>query len=193
MSADRMSTVIATNIRRLRLERGWTQRDLMDELDRKGLKWSRATAADVESPDRRKVSIEELLVLSWVFGKPLEVLLRPVGDDDEVRLTPDLTVTAQDVGCLIAKGEAAHGDPDALLMLELESKINRLEAHIRWLNEDLRTRKTELEEREAAVAEVEAEADVMRAELVYLGEKAYREAEASVRQVKSRSREDQTS
>ena len=131
MAPQPLSTVIATNIRRLRRQRGWTQADLILELSKRHVQWSRSTAADVESPGRRAVPVGELMVLAMVFGEPVDALLRPGNEDaDGVEVVDGLVLAADEISTVIATGHDVVDDPEAQRLIELNAEVRRQEAQV---------------------------------------------------------------
>ncbi len=102
-----VSAVIRGNLRRLREAKGWSQRQLAEELTRRtGEKWSQTRVLDLEGSRGRDrtISPEELAVLCPLYGVSLLDLLQPpegtrvrVGQDEVtahvlfyfLRLDPD--------------------------------------------------------------------------------------------------------
>ena len=132
MTTQPLTTVIATNIRRLRRERSWTQADLILELRKRHVEWSRSTAADVESPGRRAIPVGELVVLAMVFGEPVDALLRPHDEEASgVEVVDGLVLEADEISTVIATGQEALGDPKAQRLIELEAEVSRRGAQVR--------------------------------------------------------------
>ena len=131
MAPQPLSTVIANNIRRLRRQRGWTQADLILELSKRHVQWSRSTAADVESPGRRAVPIGELMVLAMVVGEPVAALLRPAHEDaDGLEVVDGLVLAADEISTVIATGHDVMDDPEAQRLIELNAEVRRQEAQV---------------------------------------------------------------
>lgn len=75
-----LEAVVAANVRRLRISRGWSQADLHRALTAQGLRrWSAATVALVETGRQRADRLADLAALCSVFGVPLADLI--AGDD----------------------------------------------------------------------------------------------------------------
>ena len=68
--------VVASRLREARATAAWTQATLADAMGRLGFPWARITVAEIEGL-RRAVSIEELLGLAILFGKPLVSFIIP--------------------------------------------------------------------------------------------------------------------
>jgi transcriptional regulator with XRE-family HTH domain len=77
--------VIATHIRRRRLEAELTQAELAQKMRDRGFDWKRITVAEIEAgadkPGGRKVSYEELYALAELFEAPMALLLLPPDGD----------------------------------------------------------------------------------------------------------------
>ncbi len=74
-----MTEVVAENVRRLRQRRGWTQRDLRDQLAEAGFAFldvSRPTIVAMES-GKRSIEVSELFALAVVLGVSPHLLLYP--------------------------------------------------------------------------------------------------------------------
>ena len=91
--------VIATNLRRAREERGWSQAEAGRRLrDYRGIEWSRAVFSQAErgfvGGRARGFSVDEVIAFARLFGKPLAWFLMPppatqaVEADDEPRAIP---------------------------------------------------------------------------------------------------------
>ena len=83
--------VVAEYVRARRMAAGWRQQDLADHVEREGLGWRRITVAEVETRKRR-ISWEELAVLSIVFKTPVfQFLAPPTGVDVTISTLHTLT------------------------------------------------------------------------------------------------------
>ena len=80
--------VFARRMRRYREKRRWSQEDLAQELTVAGWKVDRAQLARIESGDRG-LSLDEALRIAWVLSVPPALLYLPLGDADEVAITPN--------------------------------------------------------------------------------------------------------
>jgi transcriptional regulator with XRE-family HTH domain len=83
-------------VKQLRLARGWSAQRLANELARHDpdTAFDRDVLANFENGRRPNVSIDELLLLSYVFGEPLASFLVPLRAEPSLRLgnvvlTPD--------------------------------------------------------------------------------------------------------
>jgi transcriptional regulator with XRE-family HTH domain len=86
-----LGDVLASSIKDLREDRGWTQEQLAERMQEAGFtNWARSTVTEVEgSGRRRQVSVAELIGLAHVFGAPVFSMLWPTGRRLEV--SPALT------------------------------------------------------------------------------------------------------
>ena len=73
--------ILADNIDRARDASGFTQAAVAECMARVGFPWKRITVAEVERGVRR-VSLDELVGLAAIFGKPIVEFLLPQGDVD---------------------------------------------------------------------------------------------------------------
>lgn len=62
-----IAEVVGRNVRRLRLERNWSQDLLARECRRWGLEWTQATLSLFES-GRRQIELGELILIGFIFG-----------------------------------------------------------------------------------------------------------------------------
>jgi transcriptional regulator with XRE-family HTH domain len=62
-----LNEVAAANIRSARRARGWSQKQLADEMQKAGIDWTRAVVGYAEN-GVRSITVDELGVLSIVFG-----------------------------------------------------------------------------------------------------------------------------
>lgn len=69
-------SIVAWQLKRLRLEANTTQAQLAEAVNRLGFSWSRVTVAEIEAGSRR-VSLEELVAIAALFATPLIELLLP--------------------------------------------------------------------------------------------------------------------
>ncbi|MEV6907991.1 helix-turn-helix transcriptional regulator [Amycolatopsis sp. NPDC051071] len=65
--------VLSSKIRQLRTDRGWSQEDLANHLERVGFKMHQTTIAKLES-GKRPIRASEVFALSYVFRIPMEAL-----------------------------------------------------------------------------------------------------------------------
>jgi hypothetical protein len=68
--------VVGQNVKDLRLKAGWTQEMLAEAMTEAGYDWKRITCAEVEG-DKRRLAMEELLVLASLFAVPAVELMVP--------------------------------------------------------------------------------------------------------------------
>ena len=70
------SNHLATQIKRLRLDRAWSEQDLADRCYAAGSRTlTRSTLAKIESKTRKRVTVDEQLILAQVFELPLDTLM----------------------------------------------------------------------------------------------------------------------
>lgn len=95
------SDVVADRVRKYRAQRGWSAQRLAQACAEAGApELTAAVIANIESGRpaprtgrrRREVSIDELLALAYALAVPPVLLFVPLGDEDEVALTPTVTV-----------------------------------------------------------------------------------------------------
>jgi len=84
--------IVAANLTRARLDRGWSQPQAAEELEPfLGVRWSRASYSAVErSVDGNRIkqfSADELVALARCFNQPISWFLTP--PPDTVTTTPD--------------------------------------------------------------------------------------------------------
>ncbi|MGW4129468.1 helix-turn-helix domain-containing protein [Amycolatopsis japonica] len=65
--------VLSSKVRQLRTERGWSQEDLANQLERVGFKMHQTTIAKLES-GKRPIRASEVFALAYVFRIPMEAL-----------------------------------------------------------------------------------------------------------------------
>lgn len=96
---------VGRRVRALRTDRGWTQQQLADEMERLGFPWKRITVAEVEGVRRRSVSVDELLGLALLFREPVPgfLLLAP-GEELALAGTNDTVLNALDLPSVIFAG-----------------------------------------------------------------------------------------
>ncbi len=78
----------ARRMRRYREKRRWSQEDLARELTVAGWKVDRTQIARIESR-HRGIALDEALMIAWVLSVPPALLYLPLGDADEVAITPN--------------------------------------------------------------------------------------------------------
>jgi transcriptional regulator with XRE-family HTH domain len=111
--------VIAARMRHLMARKGWTAQQLVDELDKVGIHWTRLIVANllVTKPERRRrfVTVDELLALAYVLDVAPIHLLLPI--DDAAQSRDDYAVTPEDWGIVNQvrewiRGRVPFGDQD---------------------------------------------------------------------------------
>ena len=86
--------ILGANVRERRRQAGWTQEMLAESMSMAGCPWKRITCAEVEA-DSRRLSMEELLVLSALFAIPAIELMTP--NDDAVLELPGAYLKPREV------------------------------------------------------------------------------------------------
>lgn len=89
--------MVAARVRQYRDERGWSAQRLGEEMKQYGVSWDRSIVANFEAGRRPYVTVEELLVLSRVFGVAAVDFVAP-GDMDPgapYQLTPAAVSTVR--------------------------------------------------------------------------------------------------
>jgi transcriptional regulator with XRE-family HTH domain len=99
--AQRPRDLFAERLRDLREGRGWSQRDLADELERSGSPMDRAVIARIET-GKRGVSLDEAILFAAVLGTSLENMIVPSdiarpGSQETFQIAGKITVPARDV------------------------------------------------------------------------------------------------
>ena len=93
--------VIAAQVRKFRIEKGWSVRRLADECAKRGASQltvdsltniERLAAGGPAKRGRRLVSIDEWLVLAHVLAVPPLLLLLDLKSGQEVAITPDVEI-----------------------------------------------------------------------------------------------------
>ncbi|MFC6017584.1 helix-turn-helix domain-containing protein [Plantactinospora solaniradicis] len=75
---------IAERVKTLRQGRGWSARELADEMVKVGIPWDRSIVANLETGRRASVSVEEFLALAYVLDvAPVNVLVPTESDVTE--------------------------------------------------------------------------------------------------------------
>lgn len=85
------SQSFARRLKRYRERRGWTQDLLASKLGAVGWKVDRAQIAKIENQDRN-ISLDEAIMISWALSLPPAFLYLPVGDEDDVALSPEVVI-----------------------------------------------------------------------------------------------------
>ncbi|MGY1865279.1 helix-turn-helix domain-containing protein [Nocardia gipuzkoensis] len=80
MTTDSVGKVVGENLRRARIGMGESQGEAAIRLQEAGMKWRRDHIASLENGRRPVVSIEELVILTWAYGKPLSYWFEGEGD-----------------------------------------------------------------------------------------------------------------
>jgi transcriptional regulator with XRE-family HTH domain len=88
----RLTAVVADEVRRHRERRGWSVRQLSEELDKLGFAMAPPVISNLELKRRPTVSVGEWLALAAALRVPPLLLLFPVGRTDQVEPLPDVQV-----------------------------------------------------------------------------------------------------
>ncbi|MEV6646027.1 helix-turn-helix transcriptional regulator [Amycolatopsis sp. NPDC051371] len=70
---DEFEEVLSGKIRQLRIDRGWSQEDLAEQLEEIGFKMHQTTIAKLES-GKRPIRVSEVFALAFIFRLPMEAL-----------------------------------------------------------------------------------------------------------------------
>lgn len=119
---ENVETLIGANLKRLRVERGYTQRDLGERLGVVASHpWKPQTVADAEA-GRRKFAAGDLFILATALRVPIPVLLQ----------VPEGTTTVQAGKSLVAVPPAIPLDGDSLgyMLDSLRSLLADLQAYV---------------------------------------------------------------
>jgi transcriptional regulator with XRE-family HTH domain len=112
-----VADTIAQRVRKFRLRRDWSVRELAEECANLGApQLTAASLANIErgqDPNakrkRRDVTVEELVILGYALQVPPILLMVPLGDADEVELVPGVAVHPYDAALWIS-GRWNRGD-----------------------------------------------------------------------------------
>lgn len=141
--------VVARNLALYRELRGFSQESVARAMQEIGLAWTRGTVAAIEGGSRR-ISLGELLTLTWALGATVEDLVTPHSDDGEplaswIELSPGLQarrvasllhgeLAPKDVRQRDAPAQAGQPDlADRLAAQKLEISVDEVAARARKL------------------------------------------------------------
>lgn len=110
--------VMVDKFRMMREERGWSQKDLADEVNRYGLDFHQSTIAKLET-HKRPLRVAEMFALSYVFKMPPAAVFLMAHSDLEFNGLDELTR-------LIEIEERHRADTRQLLMSQLENFVDSL-------------------------------------------------------------------
>lgn len=144
---ESLSEVIGGNVKRLRAERNWTQRDLANAMRSLGGTWARTTVGLLESDGVRAERLSDLAVLCAVFQVPLSELLAGDGDvqlkDKNVRTLGWLRASIAgddhtEIASSVNGSQRGHDpDADAEIARVVRMKTGEAQAALtRWLDDD---------------------------------------------------------
>ncbi|MEV7768303.1 helix-turn-helix transcriptional regulator [Microbacterium sp. NPDC086615] len=119
--------VMVDKFRMMREERGWSQKDLADEVNRYGLDFHQSTIAKLEG-HKRPLRVAEMFALSYVFRMPPAAVFLMAYSEFEFNGLDELTR-------MIEREERHRAETRDLLMSQLENFIDSLtESEIRMKN-----------------------------------------------------------
>lgn len=148
----RISTTIAREVRRLRLERGMSAQRLSDACTELGAPIPRTVLSNLENGRRGNVTVAELFVLAKALSVPPATLVFPVGLEASVEVLPGTEVSSEAAvdwvaGRFLLPGDAANiNDPNvslhryrrfSMMLKKLEEQVaiwglnNRYEQEVR--------------------------------------------------------------
>jgi transcriptional regulator with XRE-family HTH domain len=119
-------------LRRIRLDRGWTQQDVAERMRPFGYNWLKSTVNRIEG-GKRALRVNELEDLARMLGLPREMLLTPLSTDTPI----DANGQPMDLGAATAK--------------DLKDAINQRRAERAAAEAEEQDAKDELEELEPRV------------------------------------------
>jgi transcriptional regulator with XRE-family HTH domain len=136
---ERLTRVIAGEVRRYRRERGMSAQKLADECGRLGLPIARSVIANLEHGRRDAVSVAELLVLAAALRIPPLLLVIPVARQEALEILPG-TEAPTWAAALWWRGEADfqdYGDgPRLSAGITTETPVTWVQAHqglvVKW-------------------------------------------------------------
>lgn len=109
---ERLTAVIAGEVRRNRQQRGMSTQQLADRCDELGFPIGRSVLANLENGRRETVSVQELLVLAVALDAPPVLLLLPLGHQAGTELLPGRDVATWDAVKWVAGDAKLSGLPD---------------------------------------------------------------------------------
>lgn len=176
--------VIAHQVKKFRLERGWTAQELADRLAEAGMPhMKRPVITNLEIGRRQTVTVEEVLTLAWVLDVPPLMMFLPLGLSDEFEITPNTAVhpglalkwiLGEEVAPTSDRKMAAHTNPSLhskagqplrlyQRLTEAQAPVSRAEMDMEWAKDPLdkeRLRAAE-DRRDEALAELAKVLDAM--------------------------------
>lgn len=100
-SAQPASEVVGARVKKLRKERGWTVRQMVEECRALGWEITSAQVENIEGVRRegrgatRRVSVDEVITLAWALGVAPIALLFPDDAEQSYAITPEISVEAE--------------------------------------------------------------------------------------------------
>jgi transcriptional regulator with XRE-family HTH domain len=136
---ERLTRVIAGEVRRYRHELKMSAQKLADECERLGFPIPRSVLANLEHGRREAVSVAELLVLAAALRVPPILLVIPVARQESVEILPGVEAPAWP-SALWWRGEATLQDsgdgPKIMPGITRDTPISRVQAHqdlvVKW-------------------------------------------------------------
>jgi transcriptional regulator with XRE-family HTH domain len=129
---------LAAMVRQARDRRGWSGEQLAERCAQAGMdSLDRSTIANIENGRRRRIGVDEWLVLAHVLNvAPLHLLL-PRDDDDLVGVTPAVTVNAAQARRWVTGREPLPGSDEATYRFEVpRSEHDRRTQRVRQAEEE---------------------------------------------------------
>jgi transcriptional regulator with XRE-family HTH domain len=118
-----LSAVVASNMRRIRMERGLLQEDIATAARWVGLKWSSVTVTQIESQSR-SLSLDDFLLLPLVLRCPIKELLLTDDKDQLIELGYGTVLSAGTVLGLVADNGPQLRDDQVPMLPGLEANLN---------------------------------------------------------------------
>jgi len=134
-----IDTIVGSNVRRLRIARGWSQDEVARRAREEGLRWSRSSVAATEAGNKT-IDVAELVLLSLALDARVDELLAGEGP---VQLGAEVTRRLWEVRRILAsdgatKGiEPPKGEVQIWASTELERRMPNLRAHMEAVRQQL--------------------------------------------------------
>ena len=148
-----LSLAIATNVRRLREQRKWSQKDLCVVLDRIGSDWDRQKLSMLESKGIRAERLPDLVSFCLAFQVPLSELIEV---DDKLESKGGWSLGSDDVLSALSSGRLSSADaalpPETLIGADDPSEARKLADRLGWSADQLRARTLETTGQESPTA-----------------------------------------
>jgi transcriptional regulator with XRE-family HTH domain len=137
-----IDAIVGSNVRRLRIARGWSQDEVARRAREEGLQWSRSSVAAVEATNKT-IDVSELVLLSLALDARIDELL---AGDERVQLGDDTTRRLWEVRRILAsdgarKGiEPPKGEIEIMTRKEMEARMPNLRGFMEDARQDLSAR-----------------------------------------------------